>query len=78
MPTGSIDSAVAAAEVGDTIIVRPGTYRTPVVIDRAVRIEGRGPRSDILLEPVGAEALGFAASRSGRQRPHHPTLQSRQ
>ncbi len=57
-----IDSAVAAAEDGDTIIVRPGTYRTPAVVDRAVAIRGEGPRHTILLEPVGGEAIGFAAS----------------
>ena len=57
-----IDAAVAAAEDGDTVIVRPGTYRVPVVVDRAVRIEGQGPVEDVILEPVGGEALGIAAS----------------
>ncbi|MCJ7709993.1 MAG: hypothetical protein MUQ32_04100, partial [Chloroflexi bacterium] len=57
-----IDDAVAAAEDGDRILVRPGTYRTPVVIDRAVRIEGDGDPAAIVLEPVGGEALGFAVS----------------
>jgi F-box protein 11 len=33
-----------------------------VVVDRAVTIVGEGPRETILLEPVGGEALGFAAS----------------
>ena len=57
-----IDDAVAAAEDGDRILVRPGTYRTPVVVDRAVRIEGDGDAAAIVLEPVGGEALGFAVS----------------
>jgi nitrous oxidase accessory protein NosD len=34
----------------------------PVVVDRAVRIEGRGPVEEVILEPVGGEALGIAAS----------------
>ncbi len=59
---GEIDDAVAAAEDGDRILVRPGTYRTPVVVDRAVRIEGDGAPAAIVLEPVGGEALGFAVS----------------
>jgi len=57
-----IDDAAAVAEDGDRILVRPGTYRRPVVVDRAVSIRGDGPRGAILLEPVGGEALGFAAS----------------
>ncbi len=57
-----IDDAVAAAEDGDRILVRPGTYRTPVVVDRAIRIEGEGEAAAIVLEPVGGEALGFAVS----------------
>jgi parallel beta-helix repeat protein len=57
-----IDDAVAEAEDGDRITVRPGTYRRPVVVDRAVVIAGEGTVEDIRLEPVGGEALGFAAS----------------
>lgn len=57
-----IDDAVAHADDGDRIVVRPGTYRRPVVVDRAVRIEGDGPRERIRLEPIGGEALGIAVS----------------
>ncbi len=57
-----IDDAMAAAEDGDRIVVRPGTYRTPVVVDRAVAIVGDGDVESIVLEPVGGEALGVAAS----------------
>ena len=57
-----IDDAVAAAEDGYRIRVRPGTYRKPVVIDRAVAIEGDGDRAAIILEPFGGECLGFAVS----------------
>ncbi len=57
-----IDDAVAAAEDGDTILVRPGTYRKPVTVDRAVTIRADGPVEDVVLEPVGGECLLFAAS----------------
>lgn len=57
-----IDDAVAHAEDGDRVIVRPGTYRRPVVVDRAIRLEGDGPVATIRLRPVGGEALGVAVS----------------
>lgn len=57
-----VDAAMAEAEDGDRIVVRPGTYRTPVVVDRAVEIAGEGERDRIVLEPVGGECLGFAVS----------------
>jgi len=57
-----IDDAVAEAEDGDRIVVRPGTYRKPVVVDRAVAIVGDGDIGAIVLEPVGGECLGFAVS----------------
>ena len=57
-----IDPAVAAAEDGDRVIVRPGTYRLPVVVDRAIELVGDGPRETIILEPAGAEALSLCAS----------------
>ena len=57
-----IDDAVAVAEDGDVVFVRPGTYRRPVVVDRAVELQGDGPLEAIVLEPVGAEALSLCAS----------------
>ena len=57
-----IDDAIAEAEDGDRIVVRPGTYRKPVVVDRAVTIVGDGDIASIVLEPVGGEALGIAVS----------------
>lgn len=57
-----IDHAVAEAEDGDRVVVRPGTYVVPVVVDRAIEIVGDGPRDDIILEPAGAEALSLCAS----------------
>jgi parallel beta-helix repeat protein len=57
-----IDDAVAAAEDGDVILVRPATYRKPVTVDRAVTIRADGAVEDVILEPVGGECLAFMAS----------------
>jgi nitrous oxidase accessory protein NosD len=57
-----IDDAAAQAEDGDRIVVRPGIYRRPVVVDRAVRVESDGSTASIRLEPIGGEALGIAVS----------------
>jgi F-box protein 11 len=57
-----IDLAVAMAEDGDRVVVRPGTYRVPVVVDRAIELVGDGPREAIVLEPAGAEVLSLCAS----------------
>ncbi|CAN5650134.1 hypothetical protein BH20CHL7_BH20CHL7_16510 [soil metagenome] len=40
-----IDRAVADARHGDRVVIRPGTYRQPVVVDRAVELIGVGPRA---------------------------------
>lgn len=57
-----IDDAVVTAGDGDTVRVRPGTYRRPVVLDRAVAIVADGPPGSVVLEPVGGECIGVAAS----------------
>lgn len=57
-----IDDAVADADDGDSVLVRPGLYHMPVVVDRAIEIIGDGPRKAIILEPAGAEALSLVAS----------------
>jgi len=59
---GEIDDAVAAAEDGDTVRVRPGVYRKPVLLDRAVAVMADGPAGSVVLEPAGGECVGVAAS----------------
>jgi hypothetical protein len=54
-PSGSgdyttITEAVAAAEDGDEILVRPGTYTEAFVIDKDIRLTGDGPVEDIVVE----------------------------
>ncbi len=48
----SLGAALAIAADGDTILVRPGTYREHVVIRRDVTIAGDGPRDTVIIEPL--------------------------
>jgi len=47
--TTTITEAVAMAEDGDTILVRPGTYTEAIVIDNDITIIGDGPRDEIVI-----------------------------
>jgi parallel beta-helix repeat protein len=53
----TIGEAVAAVDDGDTILVRPGTYRGPVDIDSDITVRGLGAASDVRLA-IGSSALG--------------------
>jgi parallel beta-helix repeat protein len=46
----TITEAVAAAEDGDTILVKPGTYVGSVVIDEDLTLRGDGPRDQIVIQ----------------------------
>jgi len=45
----TIAEAVAAAQDGDTILVRPGTYVEAVVIDTDIELKGDGPVEEIVI-----------------------------
>ena len=45
----TITAAVAAASAGDTIVVRPGTYRESVTIDKDITLRGRD-RDRVIIE----------------------------
>jgi len=45
----TISEAVAAAEEGDEILVRPGTYTEAVEIDKTITLRGDGPVEDIVI-----------------------------
>jgi nitrous oxidase accessory protein NosD len=45
----TISEAVAAASVGDTVLVSPGTYRESVVIDKDITLTGEGSPEDVVL-----------------------------
>ena len=53
---GTISDAVAAAEDGDTILVRPATYVESIRIDKDITLRGDGDREDVVItspsEPV--------------------------
>jgi F-box protein 11 len=66
----TIAAAVDAAEDGDTILVRPGTYNESVTITKDITLRGDGPREEIVIEiaadgptvptEFGAKAFGLA------------------
>jgi len=45
----TITAAVADAEDGDEVLVRPGTYTEAVVIDKDITVRGDGPVEDIVV-----------------------------
>ena len=45
----TIGEAVASAQDGSTVLVRPGTYRESVAIDRAITLAGDGDRDAIVV-----------------------------
>lgn len=54
-PDGSADAAtiaaaVAMARTGDAVLVRPGTYREGVTLDRDVAVVGDGERDEVVVE----------------------------
>lgn len=46
----TITEAVAVAEDGDTVLVRPGTYIEAVVVEADITLAGDGPVEDIIVE----------------------------
>lgn len=46
----TITEAVAMAEDGDTVLVRPGTYVEAVIIEEDISLIGDGPRAEIIIE----------------------------
>ncbi|RLE21207.1 MAG: hypothetical protein DRJ50_09545, partial [Actinobacteria bacterium] len=59
----TITEAVAMAEDGDEILVRPGTYTEAVVIEKSITIEGDGPVEEVVITapPEGPTALADGA-----------------
>lgn len=53
----AIDEALAAAEPGARVRVRPGVYRAPLRLTRPVAIEGEGPAGAVVVEVNDATAL---------------------
>ena len=53
----TIASAILGARPQDTIVLRPGTYKEAVEIDRDVRITGEGGRSKVIVEAASGEQV---------------------
>jgi F-box protein 11 len=58
----TVGAAIAAANPGDRILVRPGLYEEGLVVDKPLEILGDGPASDIVIRAHDADALLFKAS----------------
>jgi pectin methylesterase-like acyl-CoA thioesterase len=53
----TINAAIAAAETGSRILVRPGLYRESVVIDRSLELIGDGPLAEVVIEATDHPAI---------------------
>jgi parallel beta-helix repeat protein len=53
----TIGEAVASAQDGDTVLLRPGIYREKVTISRAITVTGDGHRDAIVVESDDAPSL---------------------
>jgi F-box protein 11 len=58
----TISSALAAAQPGDRIVVRPGLYREGLVIEKPVQIIGDGPAAEVVVAATGQDAILFKAA----------------
>lgn len=58
----SIASALASADDGDVISIRPGLYRESLVIDRAVSLSGVGDADEVRIEGVDGPAVSSTAA----------------
>jgi F-box protein 11 len=56
-----IGDAVRAAGTDDIVLVKPGTYREGVELDKSLTLIGDGPRETIVVEPDQASALQSTA-----------------
>ena len=76
-PFHTIPPAIAAAAPGDTVLVRAGTYRDPLVIDKGIRLIGQGAtlvpplnRVSVLMRDLPAQqTFCLAGFRAGRLPP---------
>jgi parallel beta-helix repeat protein len=55
----TITEAIAAANAGDRILVRPGLYQEGLVIDKPLEIIGDGEASEIVIQATGVTAVLF-------------------
>jgi len=58
----TVTEAIAAANPGDRILVRPGLYQESLVVDKPLEIIGDGPLEDIEIRARDEDVLTFQAS----------------
>jgi F-box protein 11 len=58
-PHRTLGSAIAVANGGDRILVRPGNYEEGFVMDKPLEIIGQGKREEIIIQAAGSNALVF-------------------
>jgi F-box protein 11 len=58
----TIGEAIAAADEGDRIVVRPGTYQEGLVLDRPLEVVGEGDPSAIVVEAKRTSAIRLTAA----------------
>ncbi len=80
-PYTTIEAALAAAAVGDTIEVHGGVYPAPLIVDKSVTllgvdqpvIDGQGAGSLVLIRAPEAVFSGFTVRSSGQSLSHEDT-----
>jgi F-box protein 11 len=55
----TVTEAIAKANAGDRILVRPGLYQEGLVIDKPLEIIGDGELGDVVIQTTGANAVLF-------------------
>jgi hypothetical protein len=60
----TIREAIASAEPGGRILVRPGIYSENVVIDREIEIQGDGPVAEVVVETQRSNCIRMNAGRA--------------
>jgi parallel beta-helix repeat protein len=55
----TIAEAIALAEPGAVIEVKPGIYREAIVIEKSLSIIGQGKREEVIVEVAGREGISF-------------------
>jgi F-box protein 11 len=58
----SLQAAIAAAQPGDRLLVRPGLYREGIVINKPLEIIGDGQPDEVILEATGKPVIRFKAN----------------
>ncbi|MDN3222988.1 right-handed parallel beta-helix repeat-containing protein [Pseudomonas nunensis] len=58
----TLGEALGIAKAGDRILIRPGTYREAIVIDKPLEIIGDGSLGEVVIESKGKATVKFQAS----------------